>query len=295
MKYNHLGDKVFDGGIIAALVLLSFVMVFPFYYMVVISFSSYSDYVNTKLLLWPKHWVLDSYVYIFSSVEFVRSIGVTVYITVMGTLLNLIATSSMAYALSRDIPGKKFFNFLVLFTFLFSGGMIPTYLIVKSTGLLDTYWALIIPGLINAFNMIIMRQFFMNIPGELIDSARIDGASELKIYISIVLPLSKPVLAAFGLFYAVDHWNTFFDAIIYLNDSRKWTIQVILRQIVIMGDSANALHSSAEASLYKDQHAPPPETIGMAAILVATVPILCVYPFLQKYFAKGVMLGSVKE
>jgi len=291
---KSLGEKTFDGSIIVLLILTSLVMIFPFYYMLVISFSSYDDYLRDGVVLWPKRWVLDAYQAIFDSKPFIRSIGSTVFVTVVGSLVDLIMTSSMAYALSRDIPGRKFFNLMVVFTFLFSGGMIPTYLIIKATGLIDTYWALIIPGCISAFNLIIIRQFFRSIPSELNDAALIDGASELKIFVSIVLPLSKPALAAFSLFYAVGHWNTFFDAILYLNDSTKWTLQVVLRQLVVMGDVSNTLHQSAEAQMAKNANPTPPETIGMAAVLVATAPILLLYPFLQKHFAKGVMLGSIK-
>lgn len=294
MYRKSLGEKTFDGGIVLLLIVTSLLMLFPFYYMIVISFSSYDDYMRDGVVLWPKRWVLDAYQTIFDSKPFVRSIGSTVFVTVVGTLVDLIMTSSMAYALSRDIPGRKFFNLMVVFTFLFSGGMIPTYLVIKSTGLIDTYWSLIIPGCISAFNLIIIRQFFRSIPSELNDAALIDGASELKIFVSIVLPLSKPALAAFGLFYAVGHWNTFFDAILYLNDSTKWTLQVVLRQLVIMGDVSSTLHQSAEAQMAQNANPTPPETIGMAAVLVATVPILLLYPFLQKHFAKGVMLGSVK-
>lgn len=288
------GEKTFDGSIILLLVLTSLLMLFPFYYMIVISFSSYDDYLRHGVVLWPKQWVLDAYRSIFESRAFVRSIGSTVFVTVVGTLVDLIMTSSMAYALSRDIPGRKFFNMMVVFTFLFGGGMIPTYLIIKSTGLIDTYWALIIPGCISAFNLIIIRQFFRGIPNELNDAALIDGASEVKIFVLIVLPLSKPVLAAFSLFYAVGHWNTFFDAILYLNDSTKWTLQVVLRQLVILGNVSDTLHQSPEARMAQLDQQTPPETIGMAAVLVATIPILLLYPFLQKHFAKGVMLGSVK-
>lgn len=293
MIRKSFGEKVFDWTNVAILTIVALIMIFPFYYMVVISFSSYSD-IHNGLSLWPKNFQLDSYKDILVSKPFMRSFVVTAGITIVGTIVNLIMTSTMAYALSRDIPGRKFFLVMVLFTFLFNGGMIPTYLIVKMTGLINSYGALIIPGAISAFTLIVIRQFFMNIPGELMDAALIDGASEVKIYTSIILPLSKPALAAFGLFYAVDHWNTFFSAILYLNDTHKFTLQVVLRQIVILGDTRNALHQSAESVLAQQETQLPPETIGMAAVMVATIPILLVYPFLQKHFAKGVMLGSVK-
>jgi putative aldouronate transport system permease protein len=169
--------------------------------------------------------------------------------------------------------------------------MIPTYLVVKETGLINSLWALIIPGAISSFNLIVIRQFFLSIPNELNEAALIDGANELRTFFSIILPLSKPSLAAFSLFYAVGHWNTYFAGILYLSDPAKWPIQVILRQIVIVNEPTAAL--GQEVMLLMEEP-PPPITIQMAAILLATLPILVVYPFLQKHFAKGVMLGSVK-
>lgn len=246
---------------------------------------------RSEILLWPKVWVTDAYQYIFQSKSFVRAMGMTVYLTTVGTIVNLLFTASMAYALSRNIYGQKLMMFMVLFTLLFSAGMIPTYLVVKATGLLDSIWALILPAAIGPFSLIVVRQFFLNIPHELYEAAVVDGANEFTIFGRVIIPLSKPVLAAFGLFYAVGHWNTYFAGILYLNDPRQWPIQVILRQIVIQSDAKNALGAAEQMML---ENPPPPETIQMAAILVATLPILLVYPFLQKHFAKGVMLGSVK-
>ena len=272
------------------LLLIALTMMFPFVYIFSVSFSSVSDVLNSDLLLWPKEWVTDAYTYILGSDQFIRSIFVTIYVTVVGTFINLVFTSTMAYSLTRNIIGQRTILFLVLFTVLFSAGMIPTYMIVKATGLLNTLWALIIPVAISPFNLIIMRQFFKSIPEELSEAALIDGANEIQIFTKIILPLSKPALAAFGLFYAVGHWNSYFSGVLYLNDPAKWPIQVILRQIVIVNEPNAALGGHA-AML---EAIPPPETVQMAAILLATLPILIVYPFLQKHFAKGVMLGSVK-
>jgi putative aldouronate transport system permease protein len=194
----------------------------------------------------------------------------------------------MAYALSRSFRGQKTVLFLVLLSFLFSAGMIPTYLIVKATGLLDTVWAVIIPALISPWNLIVIREFFKSIPHELHEAALMDGANDLRIFWSVILPLSKPALATFALFYAVAHWNAYFSAIIYLNNSSLWPVQVVLRQIVVVNDSSTLMGGQMAES------PPPAETIQMAAIWIATLPILVVYPFLQKHFAKGVMLGSVK-
>lgn len=285
-------EKAFGAVNAVLLVIIALLMLFPFYYMTIVSFTSYTEYVKTELLLVPTSFVLDAYAYIFQSDSFVRSLGVTVFVTVVGTVVNLLLTSMMAYALSRNILGKRVFLFLVLFTFVFGAGIIPTYMIVSATGLINSYWALILPVAINSYNLIVMRQFFLNIPHELTESALIDGANDLQIYTRIILPLSKPALAAFGLFSAVAHWNTYFSALLYLNDPAKWTVQVMLRQIVILSQAGNILSEGVQAA--RGLQVPPAETIGMAAILVSTIPILVLYPFLQKHFAKGVMLGSVK-
>jgi putative aldouronate transport system permease protein len=288
MKHRSLTDRLYDLINIAFLILIATAMILPFLYIFSVSFSSMEDYLQSDFLIWPKHWQLDAYRYILNSHTFVRAGIVTVGIAVVGTLCGLLFTSAMAFGLTRPIPGRRVVLFGVLFTMLFSGGMIPSYLMVKATGLLNTYWALIIPGLIGPFALIIMRQFIMSIGAELIEAAVIDGANEMQIYWRIAIPLSKPVLAAFGLFGAVGHWNSWFGAILYLNDSRMWTIQVVLRQIVVLSQPA----------LLGDQimpeEPPPPETIQMAAIMLATAPILFVYPFLQKHFTKGVMLGAIK-
>ncbi|WP_141503202.1 carbohydrate ABC transporter permease [Paenibacillus luteus] len=293
INQKSMSERLIDIINIILLGLLALMMLFPFYYILTISFTSYEEYKLSELILWPDRWVTDAYAYILNSKEFIHSIGVTIYVTVVGSLANIILTATMAYAITRNIWGQKVFLFLVLFTFIFNAGMIPTYLIVKATGLINSYWALIIPGAINSFNLIVIRQFILSIPNELNEAALIDGANDLQIFTRIVLPLSKPALAAFGLFYAVGHWNTYFNAILYLNEPSKWTVQVILRQIVILNDTTNSLASAARDAA-KSGILPPGETIGMAAILLATLPILIVYPFLQKHFAKGVMLGSVK-
>ncbi|KRG14392.1 carbohydrate ABC transporter permease [Lederbergia galactosidilytica] len=284
------GERIFEIVNAVVLALIAATMLFPMFYIFVVSFSSMKDVMQSDLLLWPKEWVTDAYRYILSSDSFLRSIVVTIFVTVIGTLVNLLFTSTMAYSLSRPIIGQRFFMFMVLFSFLFSAGMIPTYLVVKETKLLDSLWALILPVAISPFNLIVMRQFFKSIPEELNEAAILDGATYMQIYRRIILPLSKPALAAFGLFYAVSHWNTYFTGILYLNDPAKWPIQVVLRQIVIVNKPDAALGTSQMLTEVQ----PPPDTVQMAAILLATLPILVVYPFLQRHFAKGVMLGSIK-
>jgi putative aldouronate transport system permease protein len=258
-------------------------MFLPFVYVVITSFSSE----NT---VWPTKFTLDTYKYIFSTSTFVRSIGVSVYITLIGTALSLFTTALMAYSLSyKYLPGRSGILLMVLFTMLFHGGLIPTYLVVKELQMIDSTWSLMIPGLVSAFYLIVLRDFFTSVPHELIESAKIDGAHDLTVLLRIVLPLSLPALAAFGLFYAVGIWNQYFNAILYINAPEKWPVQVILRQIVVLasgglGDSGN----SGESVAYYGQG------VKMAVIVVSTIPIMIVYPFLQKHFAKGALLGSVK-
>lgn len=290
-KNRSLSEKIFDTTNIILLGIIALSMLFPFYYMFVVSFATYEEFVNSDMLLMPKTWVLDAYQYILGSKEFIRSLGVTIYVTVVGSLVSVMLTAMMAYALTRKILGERFYVFLVLFTFVFGAGMIPTYMVVQGTGLMDSLWSLIIPGAISSFNLIVMRQFFMSLPTDLTEAAIIDGANDLQIFGKIILPLSKPALAAFGLFYAVGYWNSYFTALLYLSDPAKWTVQVVLRQMVILNKS-DLLDVGIQAGMSQP---PPAETVGMAAILLATIPILIVYPFLQKHFAKGVMLGSVKE
>ncbi len=282
VKDRSFGSRLFDTINVSVLGLFGILTILPFIYVISSSFSSVPA-------LWPKDFSLEAYIYIFSADTFTRSLLVSVYITVVGTLIQLCLTSLMAYAVShKQLPGRQVVLLMVLFTMLFSGGMIPTYFVVKSTGLLDTLWALMIPNAISAFYLIILKNFFQAIPEELKESAKIDGSHEVGIFFRIVLPLSLPAMAAFGLFYAVGIWNQYFSAILYISDASKWPVQVILRQVVIMASGAIGDSTEVEQVVYYSN------SIKMAVIVVSTVPILLVYPFLQKHFAKGVLLGSVK-
>jgi putative aldouronate transport system permease protein len=278
-----LGNRIADGIIYTLLGLFALSTTVPFLYVLINSFSGTED-------LWPKIWTLDAYRYIFSTDRFVRSLGVSIYITLLGTFLSLLSTSLLSYGLSnRNVPGRRAILLMVLFTILFNGGMIPTYFVVRAVGLIDTLWALMIPSMMSGFYVIVMKEFFQNIPDELKEAAQIDGAHELIIFLRIILPLSLPALAAFGLFYAVMLWNQYFSAILYIQDSQKWPIQVLLQQIVIQTSG-----SFGDSSAMSENMAFYGQSVRMAVVIVATVPILIVYPFLQKHFAKGVLLGSVK-
>lgn len=289
MNYdNTLSNKIFDGVNYVLLTIIGLVTVLPFVYILAVSFTSPHEVAKGGFILFPKEWSLSAYKYIFSTDTLIKSLGVSIYITVVGTAINLLFTSLMAYPLARQtLRGRQPILLAVLFTMLFSGGLIPTYFVVKDLGLTNSLWSLMIPNAISAFNLIVLKNFFQQIPDGLEDSARIDGCNDVGVLFRIVLPLSMPALATFGMFYAVAHWNQFFNAIMYINDNHKWPVQVLLREIVILAQSRIGDTGFEETEIQ-------PLTIRMAVIVFATVPILIVYPFLQKHFAKGVMLGSVK-
>jgi putative aldouronate transport system permease protein len=280
-------SRIADGLIYLLLLLIALTMLFPFLYVFVNSFSTFRDVARGGINLWPEEWSIAAYRQVLSNVPLQRSFGVSVFVATVGTVIQLAVTAAMAYALaSPHMYFRRFFLILVLIPLVFWPGMIPRYLVVKSTGLLDSVWSLIIPGLVNSFNLIVMRNYFMELPQELFESAELEGANDLGILWHIVLPLSKPILAAIGLFYAVANWNNYFGAILFLNDSTKWPMQVLLRSIV--------LQSQTEIAALEGVQNAPLIAIQMATVIVATVPILVVYPFLQKYFVKGTLTGAIK-
>ncbi|GMK42036.1 protein LplC [Paenibacillus sp. CCS19] len=289
--YRTPAGVTFDVFNYVVLGLFAAAAILPFLYVIAGSFASDAELTKRAVFLIPETFTLNAYKFIFSTDTIVKSIGVSIYVTTIGTLVNLAFTVTMAYALAkRGLMGRNLVLNLVIFSMLFGGGMIPTYLVIRDLHLLDTYWALMLPGAINAFNLIIVKNFFQELPPELEEAARIDGCSEIGLLLRIVLPLSAPVLATFTLFYAVGHWNDFFSSLLYLNDPQKWPLQVLLRQIVLLSQAAAGDMNSMDPNFVK----PPEQSIKMAVIVVGTVPILLVYPFLQKHFAKGVLLGSVK-
>ncbi|QGN35690.1 ABC transporter permease subunit [Microlunatus sp. Gsoil 973] len=268
------------------------VMLFPFLYVLAVSVSSQGDLNGSTVSLIPKHPTLEAYRQILRNGAVIRSIEVSIGITVVGTLFSMIMTTTLAYGLTRtrDVPGSRLVLLLALGTLLFSAGIIPNYLLVRYLGLLNSYASLIVPGMISAFNLVVVRQFFMNIPEEMLDSARVDGAGTVRIFWYMVLPLSKAVLAVIALFYGVGLWSDFFNALLYLNDPGKWPVQLVLRLFVLQGQSLG----SADPTQQSGQPLPPPQTVQMAVVIIATLPIIIVYPFLQKYFTQGVLSGAIK-
>lgn len=285
-NFTTVGSRIFDSANIVILVLLGLATLVPLIYVVAGSFASEAEIAARGFFLWPRDISLATYDFIFSTGTFTRSLMVTIGVTVVGTLFQVLMTFLMAYPLSRRaMPGRNVILNLVIFTMVFSGGMIPTFLIVKQFGLIDSYAALFVPLAINPFYLIIVKNFFQELPEELQEAAKIDGASELAVFWRIMMPLSKPIVATFSLFYAVGIWNDYMSPLLYINDSSKWTLQVFVRQVTVSADAIGNLDPN---------YIPPEQGLKFAVIVVATLPILVFYPFLQKYFTKGMLIGSVK-
>lgn len=273
------------------MVLLCAVMLYPVLFVVGRSVTPEIERALHPLRLIPSTFDWSGYSFILSSgSNIVNSYVTTILRTLIGTTLNIIITTLLAYPLSKPYyPLRKSLTALIVFTMWFSGGLIPSFLLNKSLGLLNNFWVYIFPSLVNAFNLIVIRNFFYQIPDSLEESAKLDGANDLRVFFSIYLPLSTAAVATITLFYAVYHWNMWFDSMLYMNKKEMWTMQYTLRQLI---DSATVTDITVVGSSM--DFIPPAETVRMATIVIATVPILCVYPFLQKYFVKGMLVGSVK-
>ena len=273
--------------------LLCLTIVFAFLHLASISLSP--NYVATKggLLLFPKDLTFDNYLKVFKNRYIWLGYKNTLIRTLAGTSLQLIFTALGAYVLSKKyFPHRSFWTLVIVFTMFFSGGLIPTFLLVKRLGLVDTYASMILPGLVSAYNLTIMRNYFQSLPEEIEEGCMIDGAGRMRIFWQFILPLSTPILATVALWLAVGHWNAWFDVLIYVSDKNKRTLQVVLRNIIVTG--TQELDSDASAHSVADEPLVSSEGLKAASIYVATIPILCVYPFLQRYFVKGIMVGSLK-
>jgi putative aldouronate transport system permease protein len=286
MERPSLTSRVLKAVVLVGIII---VMLFPFAYVLSVSLSSERDLQGANVALIPLHPSLNAYATILQGGVVTSALEVSVGVTVIGTLVCMLMTTTLAYGLSRtrDVPGTRFVLFLVLGTLLFNAGIIPNYLLVRYLGMLNTYASLIVPGLISAFNLVVVRQFFMSIPDDLTDAAMIDGANPFQIFWHIVLPLSKAVLAVVALFYGVALWSDYFNPLLYINNTAMWPIPLVLRLYVLQGQ---ALTGAEQVG----QPLPPAETIQMAVVVLATVPILLVYPFLQRYFVQGVLSGAIK-
>lgn len=284
------GDEIIQVIIYIVVGLIGVITLLPFLYVIAGSFATEKELTERAFFIIPSTISLNAYEYIIKTGEIFNGLKNSLFLTIVGTSVNMLLTTTFAYPLSKkEFKGRNFVLNLVIITMLFSGGMIPTFLVVKKLGLYNSFAALILLGAISPFNMIIVKNFFQELPKELEEAAIIDGCSDLGVFIRIVLPLSKPVIASIALFYAVGHWNDYFSAMIYLSDSAKETAQIVLRRIVLLAQGIQS-----ETMDFDKLGVPPDKAVKMAATVVATVPILIVYPFVQKYFTKGVMVGAVK-
>lgn len=275
----------------AILVIFVFLCSYPFLNVIAYSLSGYNAVLSGKVTFYPINFNLLAYKEILGRSQIWDSMKTTVLVTLMGTATSLVLTLFASYALSRNyLPGKKIFTGLILFTMYFSGGMIPTFMVIKGLGMYDKLTALFIPQAVNVFNFIVMRTFFRELPQSLEEAAKIDGASDIKVLVQIILPLSLPIIATMGLFYAVGYWNTYFDALLYIQSPEKFTLQLRLRNLLF----GEELNNSGGGNLEGLGTQVMTQSLKMATVVVSTIPILVVYPWLQKYFVKGVMLGSIK-
>lgn len=281
------GEVVFDTVNYVVLTLLAIVTLYPVINVLAISLSSYTGYLKNPAMLVPQEFNFEAYKSILSNSLITSAYKNTIKVAVVGTCVNLMLTVLTAYPLAKGrLRGSRVIMFGIVFTMMFSGGMIPMFLVVRGLKLLDTHWALILPTAIGTSNLIIVKNFFEGIPDSLLESARLDGAGEWQILLRLVIPLSVPVLATITLFYAVGNWNRLFDAVMYINSRSNWTLPILLKEI-ITENSELLLDPSVASQVY-------PKTMQCATIAVTVLPIMCVYPFLQRFFMKGIMLGAVK-
>ncbi|WP_410770265.1 carbohydrate ABC transporter permease [Fontibacillus sp. BL9] len=292
-----LGDKILQRSIYILLTLLAAIMLYPFWNSLVISFNQGSDTALGGVTLWPRVFTLENYYIVFQDKRLLNSFGVTILRTLCGTVLSVFFTALMAYGMSKKtlLFRKQYMVFFIV-TMFFSGGLIPSYMLIRALGMLDTFWVLIIPGIISVYNMIVIRTFFSALPEGLEESAKIDGCSNYGIFFRIVVPVSGPVLATIALFTAVGHWNDWFTGAIYITKDHLLPIQTLLRQIMNSNIMTDIASSNAIALDHMNRNRTiTTKSLTMATMMIATIPIILTYPFLQKYFVKGVLIGSLKE
>ncbi len=288
---KSLGDRIVDVIIYVVLGMIAISTILPFLYVFAGSFATEKELTEKAFFIIPSVWSLNAYKYAIKTANILRGLKNSIILTSLGTVMCMLFSLTFAFPLSKShFRGRNFIMNMVIVTMLFSGGMIPSFIVYKAYGLYDTYWALILPGLISPFNMIIIKKFFQGLPVELDEASYMDGANDLQIFLKVALPLSKPVIASISLFYGVGFWNDYFGSMIYLQTAEKYPIQIQLRSIILQS-------STIVDNMVNDfdiNGTPPDKAVKMACTVIATVPILCVYPFVQKYFTKGVMVGAVK-
>lgn len=290
------GDKIIQVVIYVFIIALCIVIVVPCLNVLALSFNDGADAAKGGIYFWPRKFTLDNYRQVFADGKIMKAYGITIARTVIGTTFSLIVTTLAAFALKEeDLPGKKIITMLITFTMLFGGGMIPTYIQYNNLNLLNTFWVYVIPGMVGVTNLLMVRTFFAAIPVSLEESAKLDGCGFFKTYSHIIMPLSKPVIAVVGLYTAVGHWNDWFAGAFYMRSSDLWPVQTVLQQMLSRAMDSAQEATTASQAIAQSNGMVTSDSLKMAAVVITTVPILCIYPFVQKYFAKGAMIGAVKE
>ncbi|OAS17900.1 carbohydrate ABC transporter permease [Paenibacillus oryzisoli] len=288
MVRNSLGGKLFNATNVIFLALITLLTLYPFWDSLIVSITPMQESMSSSLHLYPKAITFEAYSYILGLKQLWVSYKVSLIITIFGTAISMIATTLAAYALSKkQLPGGRIIMFMIVFTMMFSGGIIPNYLVVKQLGIINSMWSMMIPAAIQTYNLILMRSFFSSVPESLEESARIDGCHDIGILLRIIVPLSMPAIATISLFYAVSKWNEFFTAVMYVTDKEIWPLQLFMRSMLI--DNEAAFQSGGDSPFLLGQ------SIKMATIMISTIPVMLIYPFFQRYFVQGVTLGAVKE
>ncbi len=288
---RSIDNVTFDWVVTILLILVLVVVLVPLWYVIIVSLTplSANQLQGYNLLLPPNQWTLEAYKQLLGQDAFIRALLNSCIITISGVAVNMILTTLTAYALTfKDLPGRNIFLSLILFTFLFNAGIIPTYLVVQNLNLLNTYPAVILPGAISVYNLFVMKTFFQNLPTGLRESAIMDGANELQVLWHIVLPLSRPILLTIAMFYAVGHWNEFFLPVLYLSDTNLMPLPVLLRNILTAASMNDYVGQNALSTT-------PQDALKMAAVILTMLPMLVIYPWIQRYFTKGVLIGGIKE
>jgi putative aldouronate transport system permease protein len=293
-----LEDKIMHVIIYSLLILMGFIMLYPYWNSLVISFNVGKDTMMGGLTFWPREFTLENYRIVFQDKRLVDALYISVMRTVIGTVISIFFTSMFAYGMTvKGLVGKKYYMIFCIITMYFGGGLIPYFLLIRELGMMNSFWVYVIPSIISVWNMIIFRAFFMGLPAGLEESAKIDGASLIGIFFRIILPISGPVIATLSLFTAVGHWNEWFSASIFISDAKLLPVQTVLQQILksnIVSEQLMQVSGAAQEQMAK-KIGVTAKSLTMATMVVATIPIILVYPFVQKYFVKGVLVGSLKE
>ena len=288
-------STAFDWINYAVMLLLAFIMVYPLWYCVAGSLNEGMDYLRGGVFLWPRKWTLANYKAVFLDSAILNAFWVTIWKCLVGTVTSVLCTAMVAYAITRPkLRLKKLYIPFIMLTMFFSGGLIPYFILIVDLGLYDSFWVYIIPTMFSAYNMIIIQSFMRELPSELIESAKLDGASEYRIFFQMILPLSKPVLATIALFTVVTHWNSYFDSMMYTSSQELQTIQLFLKKVITDPSVSRGLGSAATIAIPDQAATLTPQVVKLATMVVTALPVVCIYPFLQRYFVKGVTVGAVK-